>query len=92
MDATTARLERDVRIHKRLRELIFHFSRGVSSSLGLTAPLQALTPEIRDLLGASRVEVWLHDRRNRQLYLAAASDQRTPGERVSSEDTHHHVA
>jgi len=92
LDATTARLERDVRIHKRLRELIFHFSRGVSSSLGLTAPLQALTPEIRDLLGASRVEVWLHDRRNRQLYLAAASDQRTPGERVSSEDTHHHAA
>jgi len=92
LDATTARLERDVRIHKRLRELIFHFSRGVSSSLGLTAPLQALTPEIRDLLGASRVEVWLHDRRNRQIYLAAASDERTPGERVSSEDTDHHAA
>ena len=92
MDAITARLERDVRIHKRLRELIFHFSRGVSSSLGLTAPLQALTPEIRDLLGASRVEVWLHDRRQRQLYLAAASDDRPPGERVSAEDTGHRAA
>jgi PAS domain S-box-containing protein len=92
LDATTARLERDVRIHKRLRELIFHFSRGVSSSLGLTAPLQALTPEIRDLLGASRVEVWLHDRRKRQLYLAAASDDRPTGERVSAEDTGHHAA
>ena len=29
------RLEREVRVHKRLRELLLLFSRGVSSSLGL---------------------------------------------------------
>src|SRR4051794_140908 len=87
-----ARLEREVRIHKRLRELLLLFSRGVSGSLGLTAPLQALTPELRDILGARRVEVWLHDRRNRQLFLASASDGRRTGERVSIDDATHYAA
>ena len=32
------RLEREVRIHKRLRELLLLFSRGVSSSLWDVAP------------------------------------------------------
>src|SRR4051812_10225478 len=89
VDGSTARLQRDVRIHKRLRELIFQFSRGVSSSLELTAPLQALTPEIQDLMGAGRVEIWLHDRRNRQLFLAAASDGRPVGERVAADAGHY---
>jgi hypothetical protein len=68
------RLEREVRIHKRLRELLLLFSRGVSSSLGLNAALETLTPGIRDILGAGTVEIWLHDRRNRQLVLAASSE------------------
>jgi C4-dicarboxylate-specific signal transduction histidine kinase len=88
----TARLEREVRLHKRLRELLLLFSRGVSSNLGLTAPLQALIPEISDILGASRVEIWLHDRRNRQLFLAAASEGRPVGDRVSIEDAAHYAA
>ena len=46
------RLEREVRVHKRLRELLLLFSRGISSSLGLNAALETLTPEIRDILGA----------------------------------------
>src|SRR3954470_14617374 len=88
----TARLEREVRIHKRLRELLLLFSRGVSDSLGLTAPLQALTPEIRDILGARRVEIWLHDRRNRQLFLASDSDGEPAAERVAVDDASHYAA
>src|SRR4029450_7446652 len=68
------RLEREVRTHKRLRGLLLLFSRGVSSGLGLNAALGTLTPEIRDILGAGSVEIWLHDRRNRQLVLAASSE------------------
>jgi signal transduction histidine kinase len=92
LDGTTARLEREVRIHKRLRELIFEFSRAVSSSLGLAGPLEALTPEIRDLLAARRVEIWLHDRRNRQVFLAATSEGGPVGARVPVEDASHYAA
>ena len=84
--------ERDVRVHKRLRELLLLFSRGVSTSLGLTGPLQALTPEIRDMLGARRVEIWLHDRRNRQLYLASSSEGPPGDDRVSIDDPTHYAA
>ena len=80
------RLEREMRIHKRLRELLLLFSRGVSSNLGLNAALATLTPEIRDILGAGSVEIWLHDRRNRQLFLAASAEGGAPGERVSIDD------
>src|SRR6187402_1832865 len=80
------RLEREVRIHKRLRELLLLFSRGVSSSLGLNTALGTLTPEIRDILGAGSVEIWLHDRRSRQLYLAASAEGGILGERVSIDD------
>src|SRR5260221_7350874 len=86
------RLEREVRIHKRLRELLLLFSRGVSSSLGLNAALGTLTPEIRDILGAESVEIWLHDRRNRQMVLAASSEGPPLGARVSIDDTSHYAA
>jgi PAS domain S-box-containing protein len=84
--------ERDVRIHKRLRELLLLFSRQVSASLGLTVPLKALTPEIRDMLGARRVEIWLHDRRNRELYLASSSEGEGADGRVSTDDPTHYAA
>ncbi len=86
------RLEREVRIHKRLRELLLLFSRGVSSSLGLNAALETLTPEIRDTLGAGTVEIWLHDRRNRQLVLAASSEGEPLGARVVIDDTSHYAS
>jgi PAS domain S-box-containing protein len=86
------RLEREVRIHKRLRELLLLFSRGVSSSLGLNAALETLTPEIRDILGAETVEIWLHDRRNRQLVLSASSEGEPLGARVIIDDTSHYAA
>ena len=87
------RLEREVRVHKRLRELLLLFSRGISSSLGLNAALETLTPEIRDILGAGTVEIWLHDRRNRQLVLSASSSDGEPlGARVVIDDTSHYAA
>jgi PAS domain S-box-containing protein len=86
------RLERELRVHKRLRELLLVFSRGVSSSLGLNAALESLTPEIRDILGAAAVEIWLHDRRNRQLVLSASSEGAALGARVLIDDTSHYAA
>src|SRR5258708_2258585 len=87
-----AGLEREVRLRKRLRELLLLFSRGVSSSLGLNAALETLTPEIRDILEAETVEIWLHDRRNRQLVLSASSEGEPLGARVVIDDTSHDAA
>jgi PAS domain S-box-containing protein len=86
------RLERDVRMHKRLRELLLLFSHSISEDLTLEKALQPLTAEIREALAADSVEVWLHDRRARQMVLAAASDRRTPGVRVQNEERSHPAA
>jgi PAS domain S-box-containing protein len=51
--------------------------------------LEALTPQIRDVLGASGVEIWLHDRRARQLSLAASAGGRAVGSHVRVDDTSH---
>ena len=80
------RPEREVRIHKRLRDLLLQFSQQVAGSPGLTPALEALTPQIRDVLGAEGVEVWLHDRRARQLSLAASAGGRPVGLQVPSDD------
>jgi C4-dicarboxylate-specific signal transduction histidine kinase len=87
-----ARLEREVRIHKRLRELLLQFSRGVSTNLGLPAALESLTPEIRTLASAEAVEIWLHDRRKGELYQAATSTGRISQARVSIDDSGHYAA
>jgi len=92
MISDPARLEREVRIHKRLRELLLLFSQGVSNTFSLTAALEPLTPGIRDILGATAVEIWLHDRRSRLLTLAASAGGDTPGQRVSVEDASHYAA
>jgi PAS domain S-box-containing protein len=84
------RLEREVRVQKRLRELLLLFSRGVSSSLGLNAALESITPEIREILGAETVEIWLHERRERRLVLVASSGK-TDADPVSIDDTEHHA-
>lgn len=86
-----ARLEREIRIHKRLRELLLEFSRGVSNTFSLPPGLAQLTPEIRDALGATAVEIWLHDRRGRQLSLAASAGGRQVGERVAVDDLTHYA-
>jgi two-component system NtrC family sensor kinase len=87
-----SRLEREVRLHKRLRELLLQFSAGLSTNLGLPAALERLTPEIRDLASARAVEIWLHDRRKGELYQAATSQGRTSAARVSVNDSGHYAA
>jgi C4-dicarboxylate-specific signal transduction histidine kinase len=87
-----ARLDREIRIHKRLRELLLQFSRDVSGSLGLTAALDGLAPEIRDIFGARRVEIWLHDRRNRQILLTTATGGGAGASPVLVDDAEHYAA
>ena len=86
-----ARLEREVRIHKRVRELLLLFSRSLSSSPGISAALQTLVPEIRDLYAARNVEIWTHDRRNRQLLLAAATSTGPTPPPVPADDVSHYA-
>jgi PAS domain S-box-containing protein len=86
------RLEREVRIHKRLRDLLLQFSRQVAGSPALTPALEALAPDIREVLGAAGVEVWLHDRRARQLALAASAGGRETGLQVAVDDPSHEAS
>ena len=86
------RLEQEVRIHKRVRELLLLFTRNVSDSLGLGPALGALVPEIRDMYGARSVEIWLHERRNRRLLLAATTTPGGPADPVAIDDTSHYAA
>jgi len=92
LDPERLRLEREVRIHTRLRDLLLQFSRQVAGSPGLTPALEALTPEIREVLGAAGAEVWLHDRRARLLTLAASAGGRPVGLQVAADDTAHEAA
>jgi PAS domain S-box-containing protein len=86
-----ARLEREVRIHKRLRELLLLFSRSTSGTHGLPAALETLTPEIRELFAARIVEIWVHDRRNRQVLLAATTAGATDVGPVAVDDMDHYA-
>jgi C4-dicarboxylate-specific signal transduction histidine kinase len=86
------RLEREVRIHKRLRELLLLFSRSVAGNLGLPSALEAIGPEIRDIFGARKVELWTHDRRNRQLLLTATTEGAPEAPPVPIDDTSHYAS
>ena len=68
------------------------FSRSVTASLSVTSALEALTPEIGDIMGRGAVEIWLHDRRNRQLFLTAATDGAAGASPVATDDTGHYAA
>src|SRR6187551_1603208 len=92
MISDPARLEREVRAHNRLRELLLRFSQGVSTTFSLTVALEALTPGILELLEARTVEIWLHDRRTRQLTLAATAGGGTPGTQIAADDGSHYAA
>jgi PAS domain S-box-containing protein len=88
-----ARAEREIRFHRRLRELLLLFSQGVPSTLQLAAALQTLAQEITHMLGATAAAVWLHHRRTRELELVASSDANVAtGERVSTDDPVHPAA
>ena len=88
--AQLSRLEREVRFHTRLRELLLVFSQGVSSGFNLQNALEATVEEVKTLLGANRSTVWLHDRRERELVLSATTERGTPpGERIPADDSEH---
>ncbi|HET7698144.1 MAG TPA: ATP-binding protein [Vicinamibacterales bacterium] len=87
-----SRLEREVRTHQRLRDLLLQFSRQVAVNHRLTPALETLAPEVRDALGAAGVEIWLHDRRARRLTLAASAGGREPGLQVAADAASHEAA
>src|SRR3954447_4434140 len=80
----------DPSLHEALRDLPLLFSRGVSASLSLATALQTVARQICDLIGARRVDMWVHDRRARELELTATSDpSAAPGGRLSTDDPTH---
>ena len=82
-----ARLSRRIETHRQIDEMLRAFSGAVSSSLDLTPGLDAVCRSAADVLGAGRTTVWLHERRHRQLILAASSDPVSgSGLRVATSD------
>jgi signal transduction histidine kinase len=69
-----SRVAREGSFHRRMRELLLVFARGVRSSASLAPALEIVAHEANVLFGAHRTAVWLHDRRARQLVLTASSD------------------
>lgn len=93
-DVELARLQRTVRVHEQVRELFRLFARGIPSTLNLGAALEPIVREIPHIIGTGRTSVWLHDRRARDLALAASSDPAfaARGQRVANDDPQHPAA
>ena len=74
-------------LHRRIQELLLGFSRGISATLNVSGALEALSAEVNAMFGTRRVSIWIHDRRARELGLAASSDRgdAAPGARVQTE-------
>ena len=75
-----ARAADELALHREVRDLREAFARGGASSLTLTPALEAMCRGVARLMAADAVEVWQHDRRARELVLAATSN---PHRRVS---------
>ena len=71
-----ARTADELALHRDVRDLIETFARGGTSPLALTSALEAMCRGVARLTAADVAEVWLHDRRARELVLAATSDAR----------------
>jgi PAS domain S-box-containing protein len=73
---------------RRFAELSRAFWRGITTTHGLGPALEELLDAFNTDLGARRTSVWLHDRRARELSLAASSDPTSAvkGARVASTD------
>jgi PAS domain S-box-containing protein len=69
-----SRLAREIAFHRRMRELSLIFSRGIRSTAVLGPALETVAHEANVLLGTRRTGIWLHERRARELLLAASSD------------------
>jgi len=74
-----ARLGRAAALHRRIQEVLLQFSRGVSATLSLAGAFEQLVQETNLLFSARRTSVWLHDRRARELLLAAESSASSEG-------------
>jgi signal transduction histidine kinase len=83
-----ARLERDRDLQSDLRHLLHEFSQSVSSALNLPAGVELFCQQCARLFAADGIEVWLLDRRARELVLTASSgtDASPRGTRVSVDD------
>jgi PAS domain S-box-containing protein len=68
-------LQPPISVHRRIQELLLGFSRGISATLSVAGALEALCTEVNDLFGTRTVSVWIHNRRARELLLAASSDR-----------------
>jgi C4-dicarboxylate-specific signal transduction histidine kinase len=80
----------DPSLHEALRDLPLLFSRGVSATLSLATALETVACQICDLIGAQRTDIWVHDRRARELELTATSDRSLGlGVRVATDDPAH---
>ena len=81
------RLGREAAFHGRIQELLLGFSRGISATLSVAGALESLSTDTNVLFGTRRASVWLHNRRDRELVLAASSDpaHAATGERVATE-------
>jgi two-component system NtrC family sensor kinase len=66
-------LQREVRFHTSLRDLLLAFSHDAASTSSLPQALEKLTQGVTGLLGVAGIDVWLHDRRARELTLTVTS-------------------
>jgi signal transduction histidine kinase len=80
-----SRLARESSFHQRMRELSLVFARGVTSAASLGPALDIVAHEANALLGTRRISIWLHDRRARELTLAASSDARLEPARLPAD-------
>jgi PAS domain S-box-containing protein len=71
-----ARTADELALHRDVRDLMETFARGGASTLTLMPALEAMCRGVARLMAADAVEVWQHDRRARELVLAATSDPR----------------
>ena len=62
-------------LHRRIQALLLGFSRGISANLSVSGALASLASEVNALLGTGSVAIWVHNRRARELALAASSDR-----------------
>ena len=69
-----ARTADELALHRDVRDLMEAFARGGASRLTLMPALEAMCRGVARLTAADVVEVWQHDRRARELVLAATSD------------------
>lgn len=86
--AELARLTRERAARQQVQELCLAFSSGVSATLAIGTALDTLARDANALFETTRVSVWLHQRRTRELVLSGSSDH-TRSElapRVSTED------